>query len=479
MNNANDTILSYTFAPPDVFIASTSDLTLTIGNPIDNSPVEWKGGPNGDEIDVTFLTGSGADALLTQLPTLTSVSPPGFSCGLSGNYFAIKSTANTTLQPGDNIVVVFKNAVINGETGSTTTTINEYIADASNTDSISINKLPQELAVIAWLDPYVVGLYEQSNLNWQSAGGIGVNVMGFSGGTGTKNFPVQGDPPYPGTTTVNVPSTTEAQRIYTLQVYTGDNRHAQEQVTLTQNAPLITSFSADKGSPLKVDATVTLTWHSLFGAGTILTSNSGRTRNDPESPMQVNPGRELLDAYAGNFGNMPDRVVYTLAVNGFSQPAYSEVMFDMAPVGLAYFKYMERDSSGKLSGVKVMLDPDSWTAQKITSQSNDLTILTVYQPGGTSDVYYLGDGDTEHPQIQYFNAESKGDGQFEFTWVTANLDATIGLVLLPGNIKFDGDKVIQGSSNPINVQATTEYTLSGVGTNGDPIVSKLVVQVSS
>lgn len=478
MSNSSSTVFEYSFAPPQVFVATTTDLTLTISNPIDGPTIQWQGGPNGDEIDVTFPAGSDISDLMNQLPVQTKVlQPQGFSCVRSGDYFAIKSAVGTTIEPGDKIVVVFENAVINGKTGSATTGIQEYVGPNNNRTSVAISKIAQELAVIAWLDPYVVGLYEQANLNWQSAAGIGVKIFGFSGGTGEKDFPVSGDPPYPGTTKVNVPSTTESQRTYTLQVYTGDNRHAQQNVTLTQHSPLITSFTGNKTSPLKVNSSVTLTWHSLFGAGTTLSSNSGLDRNNPQSPLEVNPGKELLKTFFNNYSNLPETVTYTLAVNGFQEPAYADVSFTLAPVGLVYFKYTT-NNEGLLSGVKAALDPEQWTAQKIEFPSSDLAILTFYQPGGKAEKYYLGSGDKEHPQIQYFNAVSKGDNIFEFSWVTANLDASKGMVLLPGNIQITGDEVASGSKS-LQVTSTAEYTLSGVGINGQSIVSKLVVQAGS
>lgn len=471
------TILTYIFAPPSAFIASTIDLKLTIENPITGSTIHWQGGPDGDEIDITFPVGSSGGDLTNQLPTQVDSQTKGFTCARSNAFFAIKSPTGATLNPGDKIVVVFKDVVINGVTGDVPVKIQEYVGSSSNNGSVSITKLPQELGIIAWLDPYVVGLFQTSSLNWQSMGGIGVTVQGFASGTGSKDFPVSGQPPYPGATSVTVPSQIESQRTYTLQVYTGDHRHAQQAVTLTQHAPMITSFVGDKSSPLKANASVSLSWNSLFGASSLLQSNAGMNRNSPLSPLAVNPGQELAAAFSGNYDNMPATVNYTLTVNGFEQPASEQVSFTILPVNLVYFKYTQRDSTGILSGIKAVTDPEEWTAQALSFPANNLAVLTIYQPGGIASTYYLGAGDTTHPQIQYFNAENKGGNSFELSWVTANLDVSKGMILLPGNIKIDGNDVKQGTKT-LSITATTEYTLSGVGTSGESIVSKLIVQAT-
>ncbi len=477
--NASDTLLTYTFQPPQVFVATTINLKLVIENPAGGNPVIFTGGPQGDEIDITFPVGSGDTDLVNALTFTATSLTSGFTCALAsgGSYFAVKSPIGATLQPGGHIEINFVNVVINGATDSpppiAEVLIQEYIGSDSGSTSVGITKLPATLGIVAWLDPLIIGLSQQSTLYWQSMGGIGVEISGFPGGTGSQKFPVSGQPPYSGNCKVSIGSNSVPQRTYTAKVYTGDNKHTETTVTLTQQPPLILSYTADKGPAISVADTVTLSWSSLYGSSTGITTPVA-VINNPISPVQVTPGNDLVNAYQGNFQNMPATVNYPLTVNGYLRPATAPQPFTLSPVGISYFKFGNMDNQGVLSGVMYRTNPANWGAAEL-QLSNNLNTLTIYQPGGATTVFYLGSGDTTHPQVQYFNAESKGSNQYQLSWVTANLT---NLVLNPGNITITGTNIPKGSQL-VTLTSSQVYTLTGTAANGQSIVSLLQVGTSS
>ena len=467
---------NYSFSPPQVFAGSKTKLVIVAELPSGADAFKWLPGPNGDEIDVTVPVGTSDTDLVVELPSQSVVNPGNFSCEVSGNLCIIRSNSAVTVQPGDRITVTFKELDISGTEGKAGVTIKEYIGTGSDETRIDITKLPQQANIIAWLERYVVGLDEDTICFWQSLGGTAVKISGLPWGTGEKVFSVKGEPPYPDNYSVSIGSITESQRTFTLQLYSGNSPIKSTNVTLTQNPPFITSFSADKQSPIKVNVPVLLSWNILYSPITKLQSNAGMHKNNPKSPLNVNPGEELASYYYNNRTNIPGSVEYTLIAQGFENPAQKIVTFDMDPIALVYFKYMNRDEEGTLSGVKFELDPKEWKLIELKNLNNDLIQLTVSQPGSYQDVYFLGDGDTVHPQIQYFNAEDKGDNNFELRWVTANLDIDKGLTIIPGNIPITGDDVKQGSTT-VSVTETTEFSISGVGTNQQGIISKLMVRI--
>jgi hypothetical protein len=464
-------LFNYSFQPPQVFIATSFDLKLTVENPATGSKAHFSGGPKGDEIDITFPVGSGQTDLVNSLSFTASSLTPGFTCSKAagGNYFAIKAPAGGDLLPGNKIEIVFSAVVINGQTGSASVNIQEFVGGTSGSTLVGVTKLPQSLGLIAWLEPLVVGLQQQSTLFWQSMGATKVQVSGFNDPPATRTFIVKGSqPPYSDNCQVSVPST-ESQRTYILEAFTGDGKHTPQQpVTLTQSAPLITSFTPVITGAIGVSDKISLRWSTLFAASTTL-KPPGAIMFNPLSPLQVTPGQDIANAYQGNYQSMPDTASYILSAIGYQNNPIQTLSFKLAPVGLSFFKFMNKATNGTLSGVKWETDPEDWDPIEV-SLSNVLNTLTIYQPGGTSDVYYLGSGDTVHPQVQYFNAQDNGSGQYIFSWVTANLKS---LVLSPGNYQIDASQ-IQNGSMTLSLTAA-QYVLTGTGNNGETIVSKLSV----
>ncbi len=463
------TKLSYTFQPAQAFVATSTNLTFTITNPLGGNTILFSGGPKGDEIDVYFPVGNSNTDLVTALQFTATSNTPGFTCAKSaaGDYFIVRAPAGASLTPGSQVVIVFNSVTINPIAGQTSVTIKEYIGATENDTAVVITKLPQELGIIAWLQPWTVGQNQMATLYWQSMGGTFVQISGFPDGTGTKTFPVQGNPPYPGNTDVGV-LTTESQRTYTVAVYTSDNQHKEVPVTLTQHSPLITSYTSDRSGTISVADTVQLEWSLLFAASNTLQTPAITLRN-PISPTSVVPGNDMVKAYQGNYASMPNTASYVLTAYGYQNNPSQGLSFQLAPVQLAYFKFSTQESGG-LSGIIFKTIPAGWIPTQLEIVSPTLNVLTIFQPGQTSNVYYLGSGDTIHPQIQYFNAADDGSGQYKFSWVTANLKA---LVLNPGSYQIGAANIQQGSQT-LSLTAG-QYILTGTGTNGDTIQSVLDV----
>lgn len=463
------TLFSYTFQPNQAFVATDIALTLTIQNPITGNSVQFAGGPRGDEIDIYFPVGSSATDLVSALTFNATSQTQKFTCAkaASGDYFIVRAPAGATLTPGSQIVILFQPVTVNGVTGEAAVKIKEYIGSAKNDDSKVITKLPQELNIIAWLDPWTIGLNQKATLLWQSMGGTTVEIHGFTDGPPVRIFKVSGDPPHPGNTDVGV-GATEIQHTYIVRVLTDDGNHRETSVTLTQHQPMITSFTADRSGTISVIDTVNLCWSLLYAASSSLKTPPQLLTN-PLSPKAVVPGQDIVQAYKGNYGAMPDTASYVLTAYGFQGNPSLTLSFQLAPVQLSFFKFSV-NKGGVLSGIVYRTNPQNWAPVQMNVVSPTLNTLTIFQPGQDSNIYYLGSGDTVNPQVQYFNAADDGNGQFLFSWVTANLKA---LVLNPGGIQIaSGD--IQTGSQTLSLTAA-QYTLTGTGNNGNTIVSVLDV----
>lgn len=476
-------ILEYSIKPDEVYISLPASLMLIIENPINNLPVIFKGGRQGDEIDITFPAPPahpGAGALTDKIDFSGRSQTDGFTVGraASGNYFAVKPVGSgRELSPGEAIRIKFNPVTINPTTGNPKVKIDEFIGSNQASTKVEISKVPCELSISAWLDPYIVGLKQQSTLYWLSFGGTSVEVAGFADGTGSRDFPVRGNPPYSDNTPVIVPSTIESQRTYTLKVTTNDGQHRETDVTLTQHAPTITAFSPDPPPQGPVGATeqINLNWKTLYAIRAYLRTPRGgqdqRVHPHPSAPRPVQPGFDALAA-AADWQLIPKKVAYTLLATGYDKPVSRDIHIELDTVKILWLKFGHKDADGNLSGIKFRMDPPDWHAVELTSSDPRLTTLVLHQPGGTKIDMWLGAGDTEHPQVQYFEADRKDDDQWTLTWVTANLAS---LVLNPGGYKVPEDQITEGSYD-ITPANKTEYVLEATGKNRETITSTLYVE---
>lgn len=473
------TLLQYVINPPQVFVGTTTDLTLVITNPLNSgNTVTLRPGAQGDMIEVTF---TGPQAVTGDFNFGAQSQTQGFAAGSSSpgsGVFNVQPTTVQNLAPGQSVKVLFPAVVINGQTGPAQVKVEEFIGESDQQSVVAVQRVAQELRVISWMDPGIVGLGQTSTLRWISFSGTRVKVSGFMGGTGEKTFDVHGDPPYPDSTPVGVPDG-EGFRPYTLTVYSNDGQHANHQSTVYLNKPLINSFVGDPAAPgpIKTSQAVQLNWSTIFGQYAYLNTPTANIPVDvnPSSPVRVVPGD---DAYAASNGaQISDVVTYELWVGGYNQPASRPVKYNLSPVKVVYFKYGVKDpGTGKLSRMISKLDPPRWPGINIHGVSNDLFKMVVKQPGGNDTVWWLGAGDTTHPQVQFFDAAAGAGGKFTLSWVTANLKSlTLGWNDgSPQSYPVPADQVASGSYE-VTPQRATEYTLTATGTNGEVVTSTLTV----
>ncbi len=477
------TQLAYSAAPNQAFVGLPTTLTITMTNNT-GAAISLTGGRNGDAVLLTIPappTFTGANALTDNIDFSCSPLTPGYTCGQQGPgspTFTVVPIDTQTLAPGASIQVTIGPMTINATTGSPSIQVQEYIGSNTGTGGIAVQKIPQSLAVIAWLSPWIVGLGIPSTLYWQSFGGTRITVFGFPTGTGEKRFDVTGKPPYQSSTPVTVRGN-ESQRTYTVQVTSNDGKHAETPVTLTQQPPLITSFVSNPKpppNPFDPGASILLNWTTLFSSRVYLLTPRGQMNQvspNPSAPMSVSPG---LDALAGapSPSQIPPTAIYQLSAQGYLNTPTQSIVIQLGPMSVLYFKYTQMDNQGKLSFAAYETD-GSWPNGSQMVQTPTLNTLTVFQPGGVTTIMYLGPGDTVHPQVQYFNFAPAQGGGFTLTWVTANLTS---LVLNPGNYVVPAPQIAKGTYI-VKPVADTAYVLTGTAANGQTVASTLDVEVSS
>jgi hypothetical protein len=285
-------------------------------------------------------------------------------------------------------------------------------------------------------------------------------------------------PPYAGETEVSVPDDTQEEKTYTVQVRAGAD-HREARVTLTQHKPEIIGFGAAPGlaeptQPIGAMDEVPLQWRTIYGNRAFLqtppNSAGSRVGLNPARPLPVTPG---VDAYrsAADRSRIPATATYVLRVTGFRKPAEASVTYGLNPVKALYFKYSKLDGE-KLSEPVWGVDPEKWPAVEVVMSTPPFT-MTVYGPGGTKQVLYLGGGDTVHPQVQYFAATAGEGGKKTLRWVTANVTA---LRLEPGGYTVPAGQVAKGTHEVTPAQ-TTDYVLHATAASGETVTSTLRVVV--
>ena len=315
--------LDYSFLPNSVFVNSEGDLKLVIENPITSESVEFKAGRGGDSISVNFPVGDGDNDLVTSLDFGVGDVTSPFTCTLVGGDFVITSTQDVVLDPGESISVQFIQVPVNASTGDAAVQINEYVGTGSGSTSLTITKIPEELGVIVWLDPLIVGLNQESTLQFKSAASTKVVISGYPVAPGEKTFET---PPYSGSDKVVVGSNVNAQQTYIATAWAGSDQSKPESITLTQVPPVITVMDPSEEQTVEAGEEVVITWRSMYGVGSTMKWLESQKIN-PTSPLNTTPGNELTKIY--NISNhnadfMPDTVTYTLTVDGFKNPATCE-----------------------------------------------------------------------------------------------------------------------------------------------------------
>jgi hypothetical protein len=449
--------LSYRITPPSAFPDTTISLNLTIGND--------------GATDIIFST---SDRISFNIPSgvvrdydfsASAPSGSGFSIAqdtTEAGTFAIKCPfQGVTIRPGSQLTFVFSAVPIASDPIDAKLTITESLGEGDTTVELDFTIQPPGLGVVAWLDELIIAQFDSTRLNWVSSGANRVIISGFSG-AGDKEVALSGS------IDVYIPDQDSQQWTYTVSVYSGSDL-VDQAVTLQQNPPILHSFTRDPADAVvAVDQPVTLEWSTQYASSVFLTRPNipNERYRIPADPVTVTPGADMMEVYRNGWSQMPSVARYFVTANGFERAAVGEVDIQLAPVKLLYFKYRSSDSTT----IMYKTAPDSWTGIDIqNSPDTNIYRLTLYQPGGVADVYYLGSDDTIHPQITSFSFVEAADGTFSISWTTANCAK---LVLTPGNIAIPEADIDQ--SGRANLQADT-YQLTGTATDGSEITSTLVV----
>lgn len=474
------TQLDYVIEPRQVFVSTTTDLTLTVTNPVSCGPVTFCGGRDPSVILITIPAGPDPGDLTAAATFTANSKSPAFSVSTNGGQYQIAPSqpGGATLNPGQSIVVTLTGVQVSAVAGPVEVGIEESIGSTSNQTSFEIDKVQQGLGIYAWVDPLTVGEGGTATLWWQSTGGTEVTISGSSTQPFPDKFPVKGDPPHTDCYNIDAPVGVTAQTTYTVKVFaTGKSATASPNPVLTKHIPVITSF-ATAGATLegggKVGPTekIALAWTSVYATGAYLTDPTGTQQwytNPTSSQCLVRqPGVDLYNATADK-GSIPNTARYTLSLTGYDPTGKGQsvskcITLDVQKVQLAYFKYASNDA-GTLSGMEYRTIPGDWPGSRVVlGGDGEPSVLTIDQPGACTDTYYLGCADTTHPQIQYFNAAS-GANAWTLSWVTANL---MSLTL---NAVSQSD-IANGSTQ---VTAPGTYTLVGTAANGETVQSVLEV----
>jgi hypothetical protein len=463
-------LFDYKLTPAAGFVALQTTLTLTTTNKSGDA-VTMKGGRNGDMIAVTFPVPPDANPLTDATGFNATSRTVGFLAGVSSsgaNIYTIVPNGTQVVGPGESIVVEFGPITLDGTAGPATLQIQEFIGPNEGDTTCNFTKRAQELAVIAWAQPMSVGLNQSAIIMWQSFAGTMVTVSGLP--SGDKQFPVTGDPPHPGNLKVTLlPS--DAQRIFTVRVSTNDQRHAETQVTVTQLPPVTTFHTVGTPpDPLPPAASVTFAWTSAYASDVRLQNSAGvpdRRLTPNGSALTVTPGLDAANVLWP--ASVPSPISYTLVAQGYTGPTRETIGFNIGRVQLGYFRFATKDGSGALSNPKYALIPPDWPSSMNTGLDG-LNVLTIQQPGGSSDIYYLGPTDKVHPQVLYVDYKP-GDSGGTVSWITANL---VSLMVQPGGTVIAKDQIAQGGLK-VAGGAGTVYTLVGTSSDGTAISSQFTL----
>jgi hypothetical protein len=468
-HDATSPLFDYTLAPSEGFVALQATLTLTVTNNSGDT-VTMQGGRDGDMIAVTFPVPPDPNPLTDTTGFNATSLTAGFLAGVSpsgANVYTIVPNGTQVVGPGASIVVQFGPITLDSTAGPATLQIQEFIGTNEGDTTLGFTKRAQELAVIAWAQPMSVGQNQPATIMWQSFAGTKVTVSGLP--SGDKEFPVTGEPPYPGSLKVTL-LRSDAQRNYTVRVSTNDQRHAETLVTVTQVSPVITFRTVcTPPDPLPLANSVTFAWTSAYASDLRVQNSAGlpdRRLTPSDSAYTVTPGLDAANALWP--ASVPSQIGYTLVAQGYSGPARKTIGFDLGRVQLGYFRFATKDGSGALSDPKYALIPSAWPSS-MTTGPDGLNVLTIQQPGGTSDLYYLGPTDKVHPQIQYIEYQS-GDGGGVLSWITANL-----VSLTVQGTPIDKGQISQGSLKVPGGGAGTVYTFMGTGSDGTEVPSQFAL----
>lgn len=448
----------YRFDPNSLIIGATTAPTLTVTNP--NATTALTGTQT---IYVKIPVGTGADSIATSLGGVSvTTSTPAW---LALTYFStnppyIKLTG-PALAAGASLSVYFNNLVVNDAVGTAAFPVQESFTGGGTT-AVTIAKTDQPLAIQQfYANPITVAQGQSTTLNWTVSGGSYVLIQ-----PGSIKRPVQGSS---FTDSLQMP-VSQAQTIYTLQLYT-DDRQFKQDVTTAYLGPVSATLSCDPSGPIDTDASAVLSWSSTYAVTPLyLSTPSGAQRVGAQGQQTVVPGSYL----SGNQSS----VTFSLQALGYQGPVNRTATVTFNPVRIRWFRYTD----ATLTQVTYNVVNPSPGSPTVSSSGQDYT-LTAYGPGAGSGplVAHLGPG--PYLQVQLLSATpSPATPGATVTVSYQTLNATSATLAI-GNqaaISVPLDTTKQTGQTTITApSASTVLTLTISGNGQAPVSSELDLPVTT
>jgi hypothetical protein len=474
--------LSLVFQPASVFASSSSTLTLIVSVPI-GSPAVTMTPSNG--IAVAFPAADATNPPLTPLVTTLNgitTTAPAATWSIRGplaGKLIIFPVNTTTLNPCDSFKFQFRSLSIVATVSTPSVAIQVTTSAGSKSTTLPIDVQAKVPGVIAWADPPSVALNATSTLRWTSQDGSTVVVSGFTtGGSTEKDFPVGGKTYTPVNPTLDSAGGAGGHYPYTVTLY-AEPGHQQQGAAITVQVylhePYISQFgfvqpdnSVAPSITINYGEQVTALWRCIFvdpKTGIILSYGSTPPIYDAAITQYLfNPSSAL----APN----DNSVVVTLTAPGWNNPAVEQRTINYNPIRILYFKYTQWTSDAQgdhFSNVSWLTDPPTTQGTVVGPDPThpDVQRLSVQGPGGPL-TQYLGTGNEPYLEIRYFSPSGPVAVGKPFTlqWFTNN--ATSLTLTSAGGlpVNIPSNQVAKGTSQPLTINAATEYVLTATGTGG-------------
>ena len=144
-------LLTYRIEPHQVFVGTATSLILELRN--DTASVVTFG--LDDAVEAAFPAGEGETALSRVVDYQPLALTDGFTATrVEGrNAFRVRAAGFEArdLLPGHSVLVRFDGVKVNGARGAATVAVLEQLAEEAES-SVTVEKIPQELNVVAWLE---------------------------------------------------------------------------------------------------------------------------------------------------------------------------------------------------------------------------------------------------------------------------------------------------------------------------------------
>lgn len=384
--------LEYHSNPDQSFANKNIPLTIVATNNTGDSIIMTKD----DSIQIKIPDGMLKD--LNVKPTTPTDSGYYAESGQSPGQFILKANpfypGGVTIKNKSFWQVSFESA----ETGKTADTysidIAEKIGGTSGSTQINFTIEKEQPMVIAWLSPRYIGDLQTSKLFWQiPEGTTKLYVSGFPNHGDVNIDPITID----GNIEVYMePGPNDTQQIYSMTAVVGNQSIQSRNLVLQKNKPVISLFEAFAYNPdsnaqgqavteIGFNDDISLSWITQYSNSVILTTpkipNELVFKRDQN--RKFSPGKALYFGYYNFIDQLPAHIDYYLTANGMEHPAQDSIRLTFKPVKFLYFKYTDQTKKS----VEFRTDPYPYLGNKL-EYIGGKPQLTVYQPGGSSKVYF-------------------------------------------------------------------------------------------